>query len=130
MLYSGFGFGFGGLSPLLVSMFRLGVRLGRESTKRHADYREVFEGHAYLELVGGREVFLELIGEEEEDVSGGVEGLGGSEVIDLLVVEARGGEDLDGVECGLRIVDTVEGAEVCQFLDGGGLRMRDCKRWI
>ncbi|KAL6962420.1 hypothetical protein U1Q18_037378 [Sarracenia purpurea var. burkii] len=107
MLYSGFGFGFGGLSPLLVSMFRL-------------DYREVFEGHAYLELVGGGEVFPELIG-EEDDVGGGVERLGGGEVTDLLLVEARGGDDLDDVEGGPGIVDAVEGAEVRQFLDGGGL---------
>ncbi|KAL6984140.1 hypothetical protein U1Q18_017515 [Sarracenia purpurea var. burkii] len=88
------------------------------STKRHADYREAFEGHAYLELVGGGKVFPELIGEEEDDVGGGVEGLGDSEVTDLLVVKARGGDDLDGMEGGPGIIDFVEGAEVGQLLDG------------
>lgn len=59
--------------------------------------------------------------EEEDDVGGGVEGEGGGEVSDLLVVETGGGGDLDGVEGGPGVVDAVERAEVGEFLEGGGL---------
>lgn len=50
----------------------------------------------------------------------------GGEVSDLLVVEARGGGDFDGVEGGEGGVDAVEGAEVVEFLesDGFGLEIR------
>lgn len=49
-----------------------------------------------------------------------MEGQGGGEVADLLVVEARGGGELDGVKGGKGVVDGVQGAEVGEFLEGGG----------
>lgn len=51
-------------------------------------------------LVGGREVFAELVGEEEEYVGGRTEGKRCGEVTCFFVDERGGGGEFDGVKGG------------------------------
>lgn len=53
-----------------------------------------------------------MVGDEEDDGSGFVEGERNSVVGDLLVGEARGRENLESVEGGEGHVDEMEGTEV------------------
>lgn len=62
--------------------------------------------------VGRGKVFSELMSEEEDDISGLVEGEGGGEIRDAFGVEIGGGGKLDGMESGPRHVDAMEGVEI------------------
>lgn len=105
---------------------------------------EEFKCEGGFKGVGAIEIFAELVGDEKEDIGGGVEGEGGGQIGDFLVAEARGAEKLHHREGGERHVDGVEGGEVSEFLEGDGFRcsvrrpklspdliegFRDCLRW-
>lgn len=65
---------------------------------------------------GAGEVFVDLVGQEGDEVGGGgVEGEGGG------VEEERGREELEAVEGGPVLVEVVEGEEVGELLDGDAL---------
>lgn len=70
---------------------------------------------------GAGKVLAELVGDEEDDVSAVVEGEGSGEVGNLLEGEARETHGLDDVEGGPGHVEAVEGVEVGELVEGGGL---------
>lgn len=83
---------------------------------------EEFEGEGGFKGVGAIEIFAQLVGDEEEDVGGRVEGEGGGEIGDLLVGEAGGAEELHHREGGEGHVHRVEGGEIGELLEGDGFR--------
>lgn len=62
--------------------------------------------------------------EEEDNVSGRrVEGEGGGEISYTFVRVGGRGRELDGVESGPRHIGAIEGVEIGELLEGGGLRL-------
>lgn len=71
-------------------------------------------------VVGGGEIFPELVCDEEENGGGVVKGERSGVVTDSLLREARRGDYLDDVEGSPGHVEAVDGGEVGEFFESGG----------